>query len=102
MVEKQHTSKLSCIAQGVKLRRSWRVNGFLGELYRIGASYPIEYEDDGEIKTCRLSKKQQRSDELRSLILQGCRPMRNCPSMACAGNFRLKVRIWHAASAAHT
>ena len=58
-------------AEGVRLRRSWRVNGFFGELYRIGASYPIEYEDDGEIKTCRLSKKQQRSDELRSLILQG-------------------------------
>ena len=58
-------------AVGVPLRTSWRVNGFFGELYRIGASYPIEYEDNGVIKTCRLSPKQQRSEELRELILQG-------------------------------
>lgn len=58
-------------AEGVELRTSWRVNGFFGELYRVGASYPIEYEDEGEIKTCRLSKKQLKSDELRRLILEG-------------------------------
>lgn len=58
-------------AEGVKLRVSWRVNGFFGELYRVGASYPVEYEDGGKIKTCRLSKKQIRSEELREQILQG-------------------------------
>ncbi len=45
-------------AEGVPLRLSWRVNGFFGELYRIGASEPIEWmePDTGEIKQCRLSR----------------------------------------------
>ena len=58
-------------AMGIKLRTSWRVGGFFGELYRVGASYPIEYEDGAEIKTCRLSPAQIRSEELREQILQG-------------------------------
>lgn len=46
-------------AENIPLRLSWRVNGFFGELYRIGASEPIEWmdPDTGEICQCRLSKK---------------------------------------------
>ncbi|HWQ42787.1 MAG TPA: phosphoadenosine phosphosulfate reductase family protein [Desulfosporosinus sp.] len=61
-------------AEGVTLRTSWRVNGFFGELYRVGASYPIEYEDGEEVKTCRLSERQQRSEQLREQILAGLAP----------------------------
>lgn len=44
-------------AEEVPLRVSYRVNGFFGELYRIGASEPVEWvdPDTGEIKRCRLS-----------------------------------------------
>lgn len=44
-------------AEEVTLRISYRVNGFFGELYRIGASEPIEWiePDTGEVKQCRLS-----------------------------------------------
>lgn len=47
-----------CEAEGVPLRVSWRKNGFFGELYRIGASEPIEWRepDTGEIIQCGLSK----------------------------------------------
>lgn len=58
-------------AEEIKLRTSWRVNGFYGELYRIGASFPVEYWDQGEVKTCRLSPKQLKSEELREQILAG-------------------------------
>ncbi len=30
---------------GITLRVSWRVNGFWGEVYRLGASWPIQYTD---------------------------------------------------------
>lgn len=53
-------------AENVKLRISYRVNGFFGELYRIGASFPIEYEDNGEIKSCRISQPQLDSGRLRN------------------------------------
>lgn len=45
-------------AEGVKLRVSYRVNGFFGELYRIGASEPIRWvePDSGEVRQCRLSE----------------------------------------------
>lgn len=66
-------------ATGAFLRLSWRQNGFWGEVYRVGSSYPVQYEDNG-IKTCRLSKRQERSQELRKSILDseelkeyGCR-----------------------------
>ena len=55
----------------IPLRTSWRVGGFFGELYRIGASYPIEYEDGAAVKTCRLSPAQIKSEELRERILRG-------------------------------
>jgi len=57
-------------AEGVKLLKSWRMNGFWGEVYRMGASWPVQYEgDDREIHTCTLTKAQQRSQELREGIL---------------------------------
>lgn len=42
-------------AEGIPFRPSWRVNGFFGELYRIGASEPVEWmePDNGEICRCR-------------------------------------------------
>lgn len=62
-------------AEGVRLRVSERVNGFWGEVYRVGASYPIEYEDDiGGIRTCPLSPKQVESDRLRAQILEKILP----------------------------
>jgi len=61
-------------AEGVKLRVSCRAGGFFGELYRIGASHPIEYEDNGEIKTCKLSQAQVESERLRSKILDAHAP----------------------------
>ncbi|MDE7298402.1 MAG: phosphoadenosine phosphosulfate reductase family protein [Lachnospiraceae bacterium] len=44
-------------AEGVPLRISYRINGFFGELYRIGASEPVEWvePDTGEIMQCKLS-----------------------------------------------
>lgn len=56
-------------ATGAFLRLSWRQNGFWGEVYRVGASHPVQYIDNGEIKTCKLSKQQIRSQELRQSIL---------------------------------
>lgn len=46
-------------AEQIPLRVSWRKNGFFGELYRIGASEPIEWQEPGtrEIIRCMLSKK---------------------------------------------
>ena len=54
-------------AEGVPMRLSWRVNGFFGELYRIGASEPIEWmePDTGEIKQCRLSQNYLKCQELK-------------------------------------
>jgi len=61
-------------AEDVKLRVSCRVNGFFGEVYRVGASYPIEYEDEGEIKTCPLTTKQIESEKLREQVLDELGP----------------------------
>lgn len=41
----QNYVKALADAEGIKLRVSYRVNGFFGELYRIGASEPIEWID---------------------------------------------------------
>lgn len=71
-------------AENVKLRVSYRVNGFFGELYRIGASEPIEWvdPDTGETKQCKLSSnylkckelKEQATEEMEELLKQyGCR-----------------------------
>ena len=62
-------------AEGVRLRVSSRVNGYWGEVYRLGASYPIEYEDDsGQVSTCPLSEKQKKSARLREQILTEFEP----------------------------
>lgn len=62
-------------AEGVRLRVSGRINGFWGEVYRVGASYPIEYEDDdGSVKTCPLTVKQAESERLREQILSALDP----------------------------
>lgn len=44
-------------AEGIELRVSYRVNGFFGELYRIGASEPVERVEPGteEVRRCSLS-----------------------------------------------
>lgn len=64
-------------AEGIRLRVSYRVNGFFGELYRIGASEPVEWvEPTGEIKQCRLSQnylkckalKEQATEKLEELL----------------------------------
>ena len=67
----QNYVKAFAEAEGVERRISCRVNGFWGEVYRIGASFPVEYEDHGEIRTCKLTKNQEESERLRNLILAG-------------------------------
>lgn len=54
-------------AEGITLRISYRVNGFFGELYRVGASEPVEWidPDTGEIKRCRLSRNYKKCLELK-------------------------------------
>ncbi len=54
-------------AEGVRLRVSYRVNGFFGELYRIGASEPVEWvdPDTGEIRRCRTSANYTKCMELK-------------------------------------
>lgn len=56
-------------AEGAKLRVSYRENGFFGELYRVGASHPVWYEDCGIMKSCPLSRQQIKSNILRQ---NGC------------------------------
>jgi len=53
-------------AEGVRLRASWREQGFYGELYRVGASHPIRYEDNGEIKYGPISQAQLESAWIRN------------------------------------
>jgi len=71
-------------AEGVPLRTSWRVNGFFGELYRIGASEPVEWMDPEteEILEYRLSpsylqckeiKEKAAEDMEEQLKIHGCR-----------------------------
>lgn len=54
-------------AEQIPLRVSWRKNGFFGELYRIGASEPIEWQepDTQEVMQCPLSKKYMECLELK-------------------------------------
>lgn len=56
---------------GLTLRTSWRVNGFWGEVYRIGASWPVQYiePNTGIVNECRLSGRQIRSAQLREAVL---------------------------------
>lgn len=54
-------------AEHVPLRVSWRKNGFFGELYRIGASEPIEWlePETRAVIQCPLSKKYIECQKLR-------------------------------------
>lgn len=56
--------------EGVTLRVSWREKGFWGEVYRVGASYPICYMQDGQVKTCTQSPQQIRSQQLREQLIE--------------------------------
>lgn len=49
----QNYVKALADAEGIKLRVSYRVNGFFGELYRIGASEPIEWIDPDDYAALR-------------------------------------------------
>lgn len=71
-------------AEGVRLRVSYRVNGFFGELYRIGASEPVEWIEPGtgEVRRCRLTPnyvkcqriKEEAGEEAEALLkAYGCR-----------------------------
>ncbi len=55
----------------IPLRVFWRVNGFWGEVYRLGASWPVQHmdPDTGRIHECRQSTKQVRSAQLWEKIL---------------------------------
>lgn len=63
----QNYVKALADAEGIKLRVSYRVNGFFGELYRIGASEPIEWidPDTGEVRQCKLSSNYLKCKELK-------------------------------------
>lgn len=54
-------------SEGVSLRTSWRVNGFYGELYRVGASEPVEWmePETEEIRQCRLSPNYLRCKDIK-------------------------------------
>lgn len=54
-------------AENVPLRVSYRVNGFFGELYRIGASEPVEWidPDSGNVHRCRPSAKYKKCQEIK-------------------------------------
>ena len=63
----QNYVKALAEAEGIRLRVSYRINGFFGELYRIGASEPVEWvdPDTGEIKQCKLSPNYLKCQELK-------------------------------------
>lgn len=80
----QNYMKALADAESIKLRVSYRVNGFFGELYRVGASEPIEWiePETGEIKRCKESPnyikckelKEQSADDMEEALKQyGCR-----------------------------
>ena len=64
----QNYVKAFAEAEGVKLRLSWRVNGFFGEMYRIGASEPVEWleTNTGEVKQCQLSRNYLKCQEIKA------------------------------------
>lgn len=68
----QNYVKALADAEGVKLRVSYRVNGFFGELYRIGASEPIVWidPDTGEVNQCKLSNNYLKCQELKEQITE--------------------------------
>lgn len=63
----QNYVKAFAEAEEVPLRISYRVNGFFGELYRVGASEPVEWmePETGEIRQCKLSPGYLRCKEIK-------------------------------------
>lgn len=63
----QNYIKAFAEAEGVPLRTSWRVNGFFGELYRLGPSEPVQWcePDTMEVKYCKLSPRYLRYLDLK-------------------------------------
>ncbi len=70
----QNYVKAFAEAEGVPLRLSWRINGFFGELYRVGASEPIEWvePETGEVKQCKPSHQYLKCKEIKE---QACEDM---------------------------
>lgn len=70
----QNYVKAFAEAEGIPLRLSWRVNGFFGELYRVGASEPVEWvePDTGEIMQCKPSAQYLKCKDLKK---QACEDM---------------------------
>lgn len=66
----QNYVKALAEAEGIPLRVSYRLKGFFGELYRLGASEPIEWvePDTGEIKQCKLSKNYLKCQEIKKKV----------------------------------
>ncbi|WP_207953206.1 phosphoadenosine phosphosulfate reductase domain-containing protein [Paenibacillus agricola] len=56
-------------ALGIRLRFSWREGGFWSEVFRLGSSAPVSFEDAGGITTVE-SKLWQRTIELKALMEQ--------------------------------
>ncbi|WP_090799514.1 hypothetical protein [Paenibacillus sp. GP183] len=56
-------------ALGIKLKLSWREGGWWGEVYRLGSTAPVSFEDDKGIKTIE-PKAWQRSLELKKMMQQ--------------------------------
>lgn len=63
----QNYVKALADAEGIKLRVSYRVNGFFGELYRIGASEPIEWIDPDLLYVGRSTNKKLESLGIRTI-----------------------------------
>lgn len=63
----QNYVKAFAEAERVPLRLSWRVNGFFGELYRVGASEPVEWMEPqtGAVRQCKLSQKYIKCQEIK-------------------------------------
>nr|DAL93875.1 MAG TPA: phosphoadenosine-phosphosulfate reductase [Caudoviricetes sp.] len=68
----QNYVKALAEAEDIPLRPSWRVNGFFGELYRVGASEPIKWvePETGEIHQCKLSQKYLSCQELKQQVTE--------------------------------
>ena len=66
----QNYVKALAEAENIRLRVSYRVNGFFGELYRVGASEPVEWvdPDTGEVKQCKLSPNYRKCLELKKQV----------------------------------
>lgn len=64
----QNYMKALAEAEGIPLRLSWRVDGFFGELYRIGASRPIEWvePETGEILQAKQTAEQRECEKIRN------------------------------------